>query len=403
MPEPCTAIEGLDLWDTDVSGPVCIFGDVVVTERTTAELARLERIESITGSLLVFANPEWTDLPRFAALREIGGALSISDNLALTTLDAFPALEQIGGTLYVGEHPRLVSIDLGDRLAEIGGLQIALNPELAAIAGLGRIESVAGDFVIEDSGALTALEFPALARVDGALRLVALPELRGVDAPALVRIEDHFVVWSTGLDALAGFPALEFVGHTAITDNPRMIELELSHWTTHSLIIGEHAGLQRLAASVVPVPDRIISVFITDNPALTHVDVAIEGERLDGLVLAGNDALTQMAPWTRLAHLERLYVKHNASLTELRAWLPALSRVDAVQIFGNAALPPAVVDALLAEVDHDGTPRVGDNGGQATALDPCPWSDDFLCDAEQDADGEPGTGLCLADPNDCGS
>lgn len=401
-PEPCTDVEGLELWDRDVSGPLCILGDVVVTGRTTAELARLDRIESITGSLLLFANPEWSELPRFAALQDVGGALSISDNLVLTTIDAFPALERIGGTLYIGEHPILVSIALGDRLTELGGLQLALNPELAAIAGLERVESVAGDFVLEDSGTLTTLELPALTRVDGSLRLVALPDLRGAEFPALVRIEQYFTVGGTGLAALTGFSALAFVRHTAISDNPRMTELDLSRCTTHSLGVHAHPRLQRLAASVVPVPDRIISVSITDSPALTHVDLDIEGEQLDGLRLAGNDALTQLTPWTRLKHLERLYIQGNASLTELRAWLPALSRVDEVAIFGNAALPPAAVDTLLAEIEYTGTPRVGDNGGQDTALDPCPWPDDLRCDAEQDVDGQPGTGLCLADPDGCG-
>ncbi|WP_143140137.1 hypothetical protein [Nannocystis exedens] len=400
-PEPCTEVEGLDLWDAGVSGQLCVLGDVVVNERTAAELARLEGIESIAGSLLVFANPEWTELPRFASLREIGGALSISDNPALTKIDAFPALERIGGTLYVGEHPRLVSVALGDRLVEIGGLQLALNPELASIAGLQRIESVAGDFIVQDSGRLATLEFPALARVDGGLRLAALPNLRSVDFSGLVR-SGGLNFASTGLDGLAGLSALESVGAVILGDNPRMTELDLTGWALGSLSVHGNAGLQRLAAVLTPVPETTASVFVTGNAALTRFDCAIDGEELKWLVLTDNAALAQIAPWTGLARLSGLRIQHNASLTELRSWLPALSRADQLWIFGNAALPPAAVDALLTEVEHDGEPRVGDNEGQVTVLDPCPWPDDSVCDAEQDADGEPGTGLCLVDPDGCG-
>ncbi|WAS95392.1 hypothetical protein [Nannocystis punicea] len=400
-PEPCAEVEGLELWDTGVSGPLCVLGDVVVNNRTAAELARLERIESIAGSLLVFANPEWTELPRFASLREIGGALSISDNPALTTIDAFPALERIGGTLYVGEHPRLVSVELGDRLAEIGGLQLALNPELAAIAGLQRVESLAGDFIVQDSERLATLEFPALARVDGALGLVALPNLRSVDFSGLVRL-GRLNVASTGLDGLVGFSPLEGVGSVFIHDNPRMTELDLTGWTLGSLNVRDNAGLQRLAAVLTPVPETTATVFIIHNAALTRIDCAIDGEELRWLVLTDNGALAQLAPWTGLTQVEGLRIEHNASLTELRSWLPALSRAGEVWIFGNAALPPAAVDALLAEVEHDDEPRVGDNEGQVTVLDPCPWPDDSVCDGEQNADGEPGTGLCLVDPYGCG-
>jgi hypothetical protein len=295
----------------------------------------------------------------------------------------------------------LPSVELGDRLAEIGGLQLALNPELTSIAGLQRVESVAGDFIVQDSERLAALEFPALARVDGLLGLAALPRLRDVDFSGLVRIGGLNIA-STGLDGLAGFSALESVGSVLIGDNSRMTELDLTGWTLGSLSVRGNAGLQRLAAVLTPVPETAASVFITDNAALTRIDGAIDGEELRWLVLTDNGALAQMAPWTGLARLSGLRIQHNASLTELRSWLPALSRADQVWIFGNAALPPAAVDALLAEVEHDDEPRVGDNEGQVTELQPCPWPDDSVCDADQNAHGEPGTGLCLVDPNGCG-
>lgn len=94
-----------------------------------------------------------------------------------------------------------------------------------------------------------------------------------------------------------------------------------------------------------------------------------------------------------------LRITRNPLLTGPPGWFPSLTSAVDVWIFGNPALPPVEVDALLAHATIAGTIRVGDNQGQDTALDPCPWPNDRVCDAESDT--ELSTELCVDDPEDC--
>lgn len=82
---------------------------------------------------------------------------------------------------------------------------------------------------------------------------------------------------------------------------------------------------------------------------------------------------------------------------------PALARTGDLWVLGNAALDPAVAAALAAHVEASGSQKVGDNGGQETALDPCPWPEDHVCDEPGSFDQGVHTGLCSADSADCAS
>ncbi|PCC70657.1 hypothetical protein SAMN02745121_05457 [Nannocystis exedens] len=71
-------------------------------------------------------------------------------------------------------------------------------------------------------------------------------------------------------------------------------------------------------------------------------------------------------------------------------------------MYGNVSLLPATVDSLLARIIVGGDIRVGDNLGEDTVLDPCPWPGDGICDAAQGWLGR-GTELCVIDLEDCGT
>jgi hypothetical protein len=285
-------IEGVELWADRGSDPVCIVGDLVVENRTADELGVLDRVESVTGSVIVHTCPEIETLPVWPLLTRIGGSLSISNNDSLVDVEGFPALEELGGKLYVAENPVLVSVRIGSGVTTVGSVFFALNPSWTDVGGLSSLAEIDGDVKIVENAVLEHLRLPALTRISGDLSLIDNQLLQSLDFPVLEDVGAAISIsGNPALSTVEGFPALRAAGHAFINRND---------------------GLRR--------------------------------------------------------------------------------------IIGNPSLEPSIIDALLARVAVDGETRVGDNGGEFTSLDPCPWPDDGICDAE----GPYGTELCVSDPEDCG-
>lgn len=57
-------------------------------------------------------------------------------------------------------------------------------------------------------------------------------------------------------------------------------------------------------------------------------------------------------------------------------------------------------ESTLGHVMVEGAIRIGDNKGESTFLDRCPWPRDGICDATSGTHG-PGTALCVLDWEDC--
>jgi hypothetical protein len=106
-----------------------------------------------------------------------------------------------------------------------------------------------------------------------------------------------------------------------------------------------------------------------------------------------------MTDWSSLEVVtdDGLRIFNNAHLARSGAWFPRLTQVDDLWVFGNTSLTPESAHDLASRLEVKTIARIGDNLGEMTSLDPCPWPGDFVCDEATTA----GTGLCADDPEDC--
>ncbi|WP_170136205.1 hypothetical protein [Nannocystis exedens] len=395
--EPCA--QGPEVW-TGASRPAHICGDLVIEGRTSEELRSLAELETIDGSLFVFENPALSELPEFSHLRRIGGSLAISDNAALVAIGGFPALEELAGELYVAENPQLLTFELGGSISAAEALFIAANSRLTVFGGMSRLTQISGDVRFVGNDSLLEIDLPGLAEVGGSFTLADNDALDNVTFPSLRTIGGPWsVADNKSLASLTGFGSLEHAGATRIEGNASLAQIA---WTgafaSISVRIENNLALRRIsAAETVPLRG---SLHVRYNPELELLDGFAGVKELGSLVLETNERLREVAAFRGLQTVSELKVLANPALEGPPDWFPALTEVEDLWIFGNASLPAATVDALIAHVTSANEPRVGDNQDQDTALEPCPWPADKICDADSGWYG-PGTGLCASDPEDC--
>jgi hypothetical protein len=404
-PSTRDCVEGSQVWDTEASDVVCVRGDLIVEGRSAKEVAILAEIEDIEGSLVIHDNPALDELPEWPVLSHIGGALSLSENAALAVVHGFPALERIDGRLYVAENPKLSQLALGNTLVSVGSIFLALNPELVEFAAPAALAQVEGDLNVSANNGLEVLEFPSLSGVAGSLYIEDNVALVSATFTTLRTVGgDLSISGDLSLETLDGFQALERVtGQVTISHNDTLKTVSLAaSIDTPSLLIMNNAALTRISGSA---PARIgvhTSVNIQKNPALRSIDDFSGVEVLAGLTIEENVALIEFAGLRSLVRVGPydLSVVRNAALAGPADLLPVLAGVSELRVFGNKSLPPSVVQGLLDHVTVEGDTRVGDNQGEETALDPCPWAGDGLCDAISPSGGIY-TELCAIDPEDC--
>ncbi|MBK7830063.1 hypothetical protein [Nannocystis sp.] len=404
-PAGCVGVAGTAVWDASPDRRLCVLDDLVVEGRTPGELGVLVRVEEVAGSLVIHDNPALKQLPAWPSLVRIGGSLSISANSELGTVQGFPALTELGRGLYVAENPKLATFELGGALTVAGSVFFALNPRLTRIAGLATLEEVEHDVYIGDNAALEVVEMLALAEVRGDLQVANNLSLREAKFSSLRSVAGTWsVAHNSALKSLTGFAALERAWLVSIDDNSALTELE---WTSTfevvtSLNIVDNERLERVTGGPAVHLAPTTQVTIAGNSVLEDIVGFTGVKSLDGLTIEENAALLAVSGWSGLASISGrgLSIARNPTLTGPDGWFPDLAEASALALFGNASLEPMTVDALLAHVAVEGATRVGDNKGESTILDPCPWPRDGICDAASGRYG-PGTALCLLDWEDC--
>lgn len=398
-------IVGTQVWEAQTSDVACVLGDLLVEGRRTEDLAILAQVEYIEGALVIHDNPSLREFPELPTLTHIGGAFSLSENPELEVVYGFPALERIDGRVYVGENQKLSQFALGDRLASVGAVFVALNPALedfTAPVALARIE---GDVNVSMNSGLRRIEFPGLTDVEDGLYLEDNAILAGLDFPVLRTIgSDWSIAGNRALASLDGFSALERVGRQIdISGNDALEVFSMAaSIDTPSLSISGNAALRKIVGLD---PIRIggdANVTIRDNSELQTIEGFVGVDVLSGLTIEENASLLEIDGLRSLVRVEPyvLGILRNGSLTGPENLLPSLSEVSELWVFGNKSLSPSIVQSLLKHVSVDGAIRVGDNEGEETALDPCPWAGDGLCDAITPS-GARYTQLCAIDPEDC--
>ncbi|WP_434420690.1 hypothetical protein [Nannocystis pusilla] len=400
-PEQGGCIDATALWSEPPTGSLCILGDLVVTGRSAAELAVLQRVETIEGSLRIFDNPDLEVLPAFASLASIEGSLAISDNEDLAVIEGFPVLTAVEGELYLAENAALVEFTLGPGVAELAGLFVALNPKLMRIGGMPGLDRVNGDVRVEGHEAAQILELPALTAVFGDLAVNDNLVLTTLELPALTDVAGRCSLQrNAALASVSGLASLARADEVYIGDNALLSTIEwVSPLEFRRLAIRQNMRLERITLGEIATSAG--EIVVAGNPMLQDIDGFSGLETVTRVEIRGNGGLRRITAFPALAEvLGELQLIDNPSLIGPESWFPALSAAGGLWIFRNLSLPPQLVDALTERLVVAGASRVGDNGGEDTVLDPCPWLEDGICDADWGWNGR-GTGLCVADQKDC--
>jgi len=393
-----TCIQADEVWNASFDGPICIEGDLVVTGRRSEDLSFIEQVEAIEGSLWVHDNPDLTVLPRWPSLVRIDGALSISENPVLAVVQGFPALQELGGELYVAENPALLELALATKLPAVGSLFLAINSSLVEFHGLPALTQVKGDIRIAFNQSLATMSLPALVSVGGDFFLTANSALQTADFSRLRSTQRWTIEDNAALTSLSGFGALERITVAVVENNDALTQISWTAADVSRLFIASNAELAGVFASSSALPDHI---FIEHNPELLALSGFSGVEVLEALRVDGNDRLAEISALGGLTRVGMLQVTRNSALVGPVEWFPRLEETTGdVWIFGNPGLDPAAVENLLARISVAGTTRVGDNSGEDTVFEPCPWPEDGICDAALGIRGR-GTELCLTDPEDC--
>jgi hypothetical protein len=116
-----------------------IKGDVLISGNDITNLAGLNTVNEIEGSLHILDCPSLSNLVGLEGLSSISNDLWVSTNNNLDSLYGLNSLNYIGGALQISENPSLTDIGLFS-LSEIGGpLEIVLNGDLTSLSGLDNI------------------------------------------------------------------------------------------------------------------------------------------------------------------------------------------------------------------------------------------------------------------------
>lgn len=92
-------------------------GSLHVSDEASADLALLNPIRSVGGTLSFFRNDALTDMHNLRSLVQVGGDLAIRNHQRLETLAGLEQLQTIGGELVIHANPALRS------LANLSGLR----------------------------------------------------------------------------------------------------------------------------------------------------------------------------------------------------------------------------------------------------------------------------------------
>ena len=299
-----------------------------------------------------------------------------------------------------------------------GDLEISLNSRLTDLAGLARLEQVAGTLRIDNNSALTSTQgLSGLTTVGVALRVrgnPALESLRGLErlaAGSKIEIFDN-----DGLVDLCGLHNLTVVDSLAVIANDGLQTLWGAHNLERAIVevdIGANdglvdlIGLQRL--SDVP------KLKVRSNDALQSLAGLDALAEVKTLAVYGNDALLDWQAPAKLIAVQHLELCGNDGLTSLSATNLA---VDRLSVIYNDVLGDAAGEAYAASLQVS-TPKIARNSPPPYAdLSPCPWIGDRTCDEEaacfewscilcnhDDCCGDMGpTAMCAPDtdaPQDC--
>ena len=346
-------------------------GGLRIDNTNFRELAGLECITSIDGSVMISGNPQLTSLRGFENLTSINGSLEIggfspgSNNPALSSLQGLENITSLRSLLIMGS-PNLTSLHGLEKLAFVeGSMTISDSPGLKNLAELKNL-TVVGDSlsIVRNSGmtSLTGLEnVDAAATGYGALNIrdnPVLTSLRGLD-------NVHYVAWldirrNDSLTGLTGLESLRTVGAgITVIENANLTSLRGLH------------GLQ-FAGGVFDEGD----LWIANNRVLSSLQGLDNLTTIHGdLRIHNNSVLASLAGIGNLTSIKgSLHIEDNSSLPACEVEMFAEQFSDkecrCSQNTGTGNCSPSATGHVLADF-----PACTNTALQSTLADACAAGD----------------------------
>ncbi len=329
----CTSVYGLQVYiplDLTPLRSLRRIGEGGLDLSGVSNLTGLENLEETDALYMIGSTP---DLSVLRSLRRIGTL-----NISYSELVDFTAL---GGNATV---ERELSLSSNAQLRSLAGLSIDGQLSVLALSGSPLIEDV------EVLRRLTAIE-NRLDIGDLGLRDVGVLENLREAAGAGISVRSDTIVDITGLGGLRSVGALS-IGGPALTTVPEFSELA----TMGSFSL---SGVTRLESS-------------PSFPLVTSMPGRLE--------ISFNEGLVSMTGFSSLESVGTLHVYGNPALLDL-AFGSLREATDELMIANNPSLDGGDVATAFAAVEGAAMRRIAPDQAGVTQQ-PCPWTDDFLCDED---------------------
>ncbi|MCF2446307.1 T9SS type A sorting domain-containing protein [Dyadobacter sp. CY345] len=174
-----TTQTSIDTYAATHPGCAVIFGNVSISGDDITNLAGLNGLIAITGTLDIKANPMLTSLSGLSNVSQIGQSVNIESNPLITSLDGLGNLFNIGGSLRIVFNNGLQNISALSKIKTVNGfLSIGANPLLTSLSGLENLTNIIGEVSIAQNTVLTNVDaLSALTSIQGYLFISENPAL----------------------------------------------------------------------------------------------------------------------------------------------------------------------------------------------------------------------------------
>jgi hypothetical protein len=315
LPEGITFETQAQIDSFQINYPGCteIEGDVQIQGNDIVNLNALSVITSIEGTLSIgrqeiSGNSSLINLAGLEGLTTIGGSLRIANNDALTSLTGLDNLTSIGGTLYIGldvqfnGNPALISLTGLESLTSIGNsVWIWDNSSLTSLSALKGITSLENMW-IRGNTTLTNLEgLENLTSIHGGLGITSNTSLTSLSAlEGLVTLNTLLIYSNDSLTNLTGLEGLTSIGYLEILDNHSLTSLtglDNLSYIEFGLVIGnEPIGNPALSSLTALEGLSFVGgkLWIIDNHSLTSLSGLenIDADSIANVCISNNPNLS---------------------------------------------------------------------------------------------------------------
>jgi len=223
-------------------------GDITITSESAGE-AFCDEYNGLVGSIVVDSST-MESAGSLACLCEVGGNLDLAAASALEAAE-FPYLQSIGGDFVIEDNDDLLLTLLSaPNLSVVGGdLLVRYGASLLVNYNLANLEEVGGTIWIQET-AVDTLTFDALETVGGDFHLYHNDSATRVEAPELKSVGGEFFLWIHEKAEIIDFPSLATVSGDFRMGYSSLAEVEFESLTE----IGGRFGLNCCVGSSIDFP-----------------------------------------------------------------------------------------------------------------------------------------------------